>query len=78
MNKGRTVFAQLIEYASHKEFQKCVRKCSDRHRPRRLSPWDQFLATGFAQLTYREKSLLDIELEQNVYALDASTTDLPV
>ncbi len=60
MNKGRTVFAQLIEYASHKEFQKCVRTYPDRRRPRRFSPWDQFLAMSFAQLTYRE-SLRDIE-----------------
>jgi hypothetical protein len=60
MNEGRTVFAQLIEYASHKEFQKCVRKYPDRRRPRRFSHWDQFLAMGFAQLTYRQ-SLRDIE-----------------
>jgi hypothetical protein len=60
MNKGRTVFAQLMEYASHKEFQKCVGKYPDRRRPRRFSPWDQFLAMSFAQLTYRE-SLRDIE-----------------
>ena len=60
MNEGRTVFAQLIEYASHKEFQKCVRKYTDRRRPRRFSHWDQFLAMGFAQLTYRQ-SLRDIE-----------------
>ena len=60
MNEGRTVFAQLIEYASHKEFQKCVRKYPDRRRPRRLSHWDQFLAMGFAQLTYRQ-SIRDIE-----------------
>ena len=60
MNKGRTVFAQLIEYAPHKEFQRCVRKYPDRRRPRRFSHWDQFLAMAFAQLTYRE-SLRDIE-----------------
>jgi hypothetical protein len=60
MNKGRTVFAQLMEYASHKEFQKCVGKYRDRHRPRRCSPWVQLLAMSFAQLTYRE-SLRDIE-----------------
>jgi hypothetical protein len=24
MNSGRTVFSQLIEHLSHKEFQKCV------------------------------------------------------
>ena len=60
MNQGRTVFAQLIEYASHKEFQGCVRKYPSKRRPRRFSYWDQFLAMSFAQLTYRE-SLRDIE-----------------
>jgi hypothetical protein len=60
MNKGRTVFAQLMEFASHKEFQKCVGKYPPKRRPRRFSFWDQFLAMSFAQLTYRE-SLRDIE-----------------
>ena len=60
MNQGRTVFAQLIEYASHQKFQKCVGKYPGKRHPRRFSHWDQFLAMGFAQLTYRE-SLRDIE-----------------
>jgi hypothetical protein len=60
MNQGRTAFAQLIEYASHKEFQKCVQRYPAKRPPRRLSYWDQFLAMGFAQLTYRV-SLRDIE-----------------
>ena len=60
MNKGRTVFAQLMEFASHKEFQKCVQRHPPKRRPRRSSYWDQFLAMGFAQLTYRE-SLRDVE-----------------
>ena len=60
MNAGRTVFAQLIAYLSHSEFQKCVaRYGGDRHH-RSLSCWDQYLAMAFAQLTYRE-SLRDIE-----------------
>jgi len=60
MNAGRTVFAQLIAYLSHNEFQKCVvRYSGDRHH-RSLSCWDQYLAMAFAQLTYRE-SLRDIE-----------------
>jgi len=60
MNAGRTVFAQLIAYLSHNEFQKCVvRYAGDRHH-RSLSCWDQYLAMAFAQLTYRE-SLRDIE-----------------
>jgi hypothetical protein len=60
MNAGRTVFAQLIAFLSHNEFQKCVaRYAGDRHH-RSLSCWDQYLAMAFAQLTYRE-SLRDIE-----------------
>ena len=60
MNDGRTVFAQLVEYASHVEFQKCVRRYHSPRRKPRFSCWDQFLAMAFAQLTYRE-SLRDIE-----------------
>jgi len=60
MNAGRTIFAQLIEFLPHKEFQKCVvRYCGDAN-PRGFTCWDQFLAMIFAQLTYRE-SLRDIE-----------------
>jgi hypothetical protein len=60
MNEGRTVFAQLMEYASHVVFQTCVRRYHSPRRRPRFSCWDQFLAMGFAQLTYRE-SLRDIE-----------------
>ncbi len=60
MNQGRTVFAQLIEYASHEDFQTCVRKYAGKRRPRRFACRDLFLALAFAQLTYRE-SLRDIE-----------------
>jgi Domain of unknown function (DUF4372)/Transposase DDE domain len=60
MNSGRPVFAQLIEYLPHKEFQKCVvRYCGDKYA-KSFSCWDQYLAMAFAQLTYRE-SLRDIE-----------------
>jgi hypothetical protein len=60
MNQGRTIFAQLIEYAPHKQFQRCVRKYESPRRRRRFSYWDQFLSMVFAQLTFRE-SLRDIE-----------------
>ncbi len=60
MNTGRTFFAQLMAYAPHKEFQKCVaRYCGDRYS-KKFSCWDHYLAMAFAQLTYRE-SLRDIE-----------------
>src|ERR1700677_265026 len=60
MNAGRTVFSQLIAHLSHIEFQKCVARYDGDHHHRSLSCWDQFLAMGFAQLTYRE-SLRDME-----------------
>lgn len=61
MNKGRTVFSQLMEFVSHDEFKRCVQRYDGNRGIRRLSCWDQFLAMAFAQLTYRE-SLRDIEV----------------
>ena len=60
MNLGRTVFSQLLEHVPHKEFQKCVTRYDGDSHGRGFSCWDQYLATAFAQLTYRE-SLRDIE-----------------
>jgi hypothetical protein len=60
MNAGRTIFAQLIEFLPHKEFQKCVARYRGDANPRGFSCWDRFLAMAFAQLTYRE-SLRDIQ-----------------
>lgn len=68
MNRGRTVFAQLIEYVSHNEFHRCVARYDGDHRVRKLSCWEQFLAMAFAQLTYRE-SLRDIEVSLAVHRL---------
>jgi len=61
MNRGRTVFAQLMDSVPHDEFRRCVGRYGGNHGVRRLSCWDQFLAMGLAQLTYRE-SLRDIEI----------------
>ena len=60
MNAGRTIFAQLIEFLPHKEFQNCVTRYRGDANPRGFTCWDQYLAMIFAQLTYRE-SLRDIE-----------------
>jgi hypothetical protein len=60
VNSGQTVFAQLMEYLPRYEFQKCVGRYQGDARLRGFSCWDQYLAMGFAQLTYRE-SLRDIE-----------------
>ena len=61
MNQGRTVFAQLISFFSHNEFNRCVARYDGNKSVRTFSCWDQFLAMAFAQLTYRE-SLRDIEV----------------
>src|SRR5450432_3310651 len=49
-----------MEHLPRYEFQKCVGRYQGDARLKGFSCWDQFLAMGFAQLTYRE-SLRDIE-----------------
>ena len=60
MHSGKLVFAQLMEFFSRHDFDKCVRRYRGNIRTRDFSCRDQFLAMAFAQLTYRE-SLRDIE-----------------
>jgi hypothetical protein len=61
LNQGRTVFAQLISFLSHNEFNRCVARYQGNKSVRSFSCWDQFLTMAFAQLTHRE-SLRDIEV----------------
>lgn len=60
MNQGRTLFAQVLDYAPHTAFRRCVERYGGNYRVRSFTCWDQFLCMAFAQLTYRE-SLRDIE-----------------
>jgi hypothetical protein len=60
VNLGQTVFSQLMEHLPRYEFQKCVARYRGDYQQKSFSCWDQFLAMGFAQFTYRE-SLRDIE-----------------
>ncbi len=60
MNKGRTIFAQVMDHIPAQEFQKCIIRYGGDRNHRGFSCWDQFLCLAFAQLTYRE-SLRDIE-----------------
>jgi hypothetical protein len=55
------VFAQLINFLSANEFNRCVARYGGNKSVRAFSCWDQFLTLAFAQLTYRE-SLRDIEV----------------
>ena len=60
MNKGQTVFSQVIDLLPQKKFRQCVNRYDGNYRLRSFSCYDQLLCMGFAQLTYRE-SLRDIE-----------------
>src|SRR6516162_5855935 len=71
MNRGRTVFAQLLQCICHNDFYRFVDRYNGDWRVRNLSCWEQFLAMAFAQLTHRE-SLRDIEVslaahQRNLY-----------
>ena len=60
MNKGQTVFSQIMDIVPRYEFNKCVERYKGNHRVKSFTCWNQFLSMAFAQLTYRE-SLRDIE-----------------
>ena len=60
MNKGQTVFSQVIDFLPKKKFRQCVNRYNGNYRIRSFSCYSQFLCMAFAQLTYRE-SLRDIE-----------------
>ena len=51
MNKGKYVFAQILELVNKYEFDKCVNRYSGNYRVRDLDCWNQFLQLFFGQLT---------------------------
>jgi hypothetical protein len=59
MNRGKTVFAQVMDVLPHAEFQQCVTRYHGTYKVKAFSCLDQFLAMAFAQFTYRE-SLRDL------------------
>jgi len=60
MYLGRTVIAQMFDFISKYEFDKCVLKYKGNYKAQSFSCWEQYVVMTFAQLTYRE-SLRDIE-----------------
>ena len=60
MDKGRTLFAQLMDFLPWSTFARIVVRYDGDHRVRALNCAEQYRAMAFAQLTYRE-SLRDIE-----------------
>lgn len=68
MNKGKYVFAQIMEYFPRYEFQKCVEKYEGDRRIRSFSCWEQLLAMSFLQLSGTESIrmlILGFEVHQN-------------
>lgn len=60
MNRGRTIFSQVMDYLPLHEFRKCIKRYRGHYKVQSFSCLDQYLCMAFAQLTYRE-SLRDIE-----------------
>jgi len=65
MNKGRMIFSQIIDFASHDIFKVCVNRYKGNYKVKELTCWKQFLCLAFGQLTHRESmsdTLLCLEL----------------
>src|SRR5437588_2356044 len=60
MNRGKLVFAQLMQHLPLTTFRRCVTRYRGAFKVKSFSCLDQFLVMAFAQLTFRE-SLRDIE-----------------
>ena len=71
MNKGKTIFSQIMSLIQERDFKTCVDRYKNNYRERIFSCKDQFLVMSYAQLTGRD-SLRDIEnclmvLSNNLY-----------
>lgn len=71
MNKGKTIFSQIMSLIPERDFKTCVDRYKGNYRERIFSCKDQFLVMSYAQLTGRN-SLRDIEnclmaLSNNLY-----------
>lgn len=60
MNKGKTIFSQIMSLIPERYFKTCVDRYKGNYRARNFSCKDQFLVMSYAQLTGRD-SLRDIE-----------------
>lgn len=59
MNKGKYVFAQVMDLVHPEEFDRCVIMYNGNYRIRQFSCWHQFLSLSIGQLTHRD-SLRDL------------------
>ncbi|MBR8707190.1 IS4 family transposase [Bacteroides pyogenes] len=60
MNKGKTIFSQIMSLIPEREFKTCIERYRGNYRTREFTCRDQFLVMSYAQLTNRD-SLRDIE-----------------
>ena len=60
MNKGKTIFSQIMSLIPERDFKACVDRYKGNYIARNFSCRDQFLVMSYAQLTGRD-SLRDIE-----------------
>ena len=60
MNKGKTIFSQIMSLIPERDFKTCVDRYKGNYRARNFSCKDQLLVMSYAQLTGRD-SLRDIE-----------------
>jgi len=54
MNRGRTVFAQLLDFVPYSHFEHLVDRYAANHGVRRFPAWSHFLCMMYSQLTRRE------------------------
>ena len=54
MNKGKTIFSQIMSLIPEHDFKTCVDRDKRNYRARNFSCKDQFLVMSYAQLTGRE------------------------
>lgn len=60
MNRGQTVFSQIVDFLTKNKFRQFVKRYNGNYRVRSFTCYDQLLCMAFAQLKYLE-SLRDIE-----------------
>lgn len=53
MNKGKTVFSQVMDFIPRYAFDKCIQYHKGDHRIRTFTCWEQFLVMSFGQLCNR-------------------------
>ena len=65
MNKGKTIFAQIMSLFNEYEFKKCVDRCKGDRHTIKFNCRDQFMVMSFAQFT-DSAGLRDIETTLNL------------